>query len=89
MQACQTITNNICPDINAALLPVSGLEDAMRIVLCPLVVAVKIDAISTKTCLIWGGGLTKERGAHTLLNKSPAQSLSWRTVSRLETLNLP
>jgi hypothetical protein len=52
MQACQTVTNNTCPDINAALLPVSGLEDAMRIVLCPLVMAVKIYAISTKTCLI-------------------------------------
>jgi hypothetical protein len=52
MQAYQTITNSTCSNINAALVPLSGLEDTMRFVLCPLVVVVKIYAISSKTCLI-------------------------------------
>jgi hypothetical protein len=38
----QTVTNNACQNINAELLLVSRLEYAVRIVLSPLVVVVKI-----------------------------------------------
>jgi hypothetical protein len=53
MWAHQTITNNICQNINAELLLVSRVEHTIRIVLCPLVVVVNVyDAISANTCII-------------------------------------
>jgi hypothetical protein len=53
IRAYQTITTNAGSDITAQLLLVSRLEHTMRIVVCPLVVAVKIyDDVSAKTCLV-------------------------------------
>jgi hypothetical protein len=40
MPAYQTITSNPCPHINAQLLLMSGMDCAMRILLCPLVLVV-------------------------------------------------
>jgi hypothetical protein len=53
LRACQTITNNTCPDVYAELLLVSRLEYTIRIVLYTLVVSVEIfNAVATKTCLV-------------------------------------
>jgi hypothetical protein len=43
MWVYQKTTNNSCPHINAELLLVSRMDYTMRILLCPLVLAVIID----------------------------------------------
>jgi hypothetical protein len=49
MLSHQTITKNPCPHINSGLLLVSRMDYAMKIILCPLVLVVKIDdALCTK-----------------------------------------
>jgi hypothetical protein len=52
------VTNNPCPYIIAQLLLVSRRDYTMRILLCPLVLVVNTDAVSTETCIIrkehWG-----------------------------------
>jgi hypothetical protein len=52
MQAYQTITNNPCLHINAELLLVTRIDYTTRILLCPLVLVMNIDDVSTETCLI-------------------------------------
>jgi hypothetical protein len=44
--------HNPCPNINAELLLLSSIGYTMRILLCPLVLVVNIDDVSTEMCRI-------------------------------------
>jgi hypothetical protein len=57
----------------------SGLENTMRTLLCPLVVVWKFHTIFTKTCR------QKKESLSTLLNKTSTWSLLCWTVGRLQT----
>jgi hypothetical protein len=46
------VVNKPCPHINAELLVVSRIDCTMRILLCPLVLVVNIDDVSSERCVV-------------------------------------
>jgi hypothetical protein len=56
MRAYLTITNNLCPRINAELLPVSRMDYSKRILLCPLELVVNTDDAETTPASLNGCG---------------------------------
>jgi hypothetical protein len=52
MLAYQRVTSSIPTHTNSQLLLVSSMDNAIRILLCPLMLVVNIDDGCTETCLI-------------------------------------